>query len=122
MNTALNHIQDWPELSREAKWSASALAKKCGVSVRALERYFRGQFAECPRTWLAEQRQRRAIELLRDGSTVKEVAGQLGYKNQHHFSREFKKQTGHPPCQLLPPAQFPAKTAGMSHLDTQCRV
>lgn len=102
MNTALNHIQDWPELSCEAKWSASALAKKCGVSLRTLERHFREQFAECPRIWLAGQRQRLAIELLRDGSTVKEVAGQLGYKNQHHFSREFKRHIGHPPSQSSP--------------------
>lgn len=122
MNLKLKCVENWPDLAQRANWSAAALAKQCGVSVRTLERQFLERFDECPRVWLAKHRQLRAIELLRDGSTVKEVAGQLDYKNQHHFSREFKRHVGHPPSQLLPPAQFAAKTAGMSHLDTKCRV
>jgi len=49
---------------------------------------------------MAEQRHQRALELLCVGSTVKEVAGCLGYKTQHHFSSEFKKQTGWPPSKI----------------------
>jgi hypothetical protein len=39
MNSTLNHTQDWDELAGEANWSASALAKKCSVTV-TLESYF----------------------------------------------------------------------------------
>jgi transcriptional regulator GlxA family with amidase domain len=99
MNTKLRlkHIQNWPELAREAKWSVSALAKKCGVSVRTLERFYLKEIGKCPKAWLSEQRQRRAIELLRGGSSVKETAAYLGYKHATHFSREFKEHRGHSP-------------------------
>lgn len=99
MNSKLSYAQDWQQLAHEAKWSAAALAKKCGVSVRTLERYFLRQMGKSPKAWLTTQRQRRAIGLLRDGSRVKEVAGLLSYRPQH-FSRDFKKHNGRPPSQL----------------------
>jgi AraC-like DNA-binding protein len=73
------------------------LAKQCDVSVRTLERYFHEKVGMCPHAWLFDQRQRSAIELLRDGNSVKETAVILDYKHATHFSREFKKRWGHPP-------------------------
>ena len=113
----LNYVKNWSELAKQVKWSTSTLAKQCGVSVRTLERYFLKEIGKCPKSWLAEQRQHQALELLHEGSTVKEVANQLGFKNQHHFSREFKKKSGYPPSHLLTSAQ-----REMSRLDTRCRV
>ena len=101
MNTKLNHIQNWTERAWQAKWSASALAKECGVTIRTLERFFLKKFSKSPRLWLAEQRQKQAIKLLHNGSTVKEIANHLDYKTQHHFSREFKKSSGYPPSQFV---------------------
>ncbi|MEI8288538.1 MAG: helix-turn-helix transcriptional regulator [Verrucomicrobiota bacterium] len=98
-NPRLKHIQNWPELAREAKWSASALAERCGVSVRTLHRYFLRHMGKNTKTWLDEQRQHDALELLRDGSTVKETATYLGYKEPNSFSRHYKSQTGTCPSQ-----------------------
>jgi len=100
MNSELNHIQNWTDLAKETNWSASALATKCGVSVRTLERHFLRQTGKSPKTWLTDERMRRAAELLQDDSSVKEVATRLGFTNQQHFSREFKRQKGCPPSQL----------------------
>jgi AraC-like DNA-binding protein len=97
MNSRLHHIQNWPELAGRAEWSAALLAKQCKVSARTLERFFHEMMGVCPRVWLFEQRQRQALELLRDGSSVKETAIMLGYKSPTHFSRDFKKQFGHSP-------------------------
>jgi transcriptional regulator GlxA family with amidase domain len=94
MNTRLNHIQNWPELARQAKWSAAALAKKCGVSVRTLHRFFLEQMGKNSKNWLAEQRQRQAFELLRDGSSIKETAYCLGYRQSTNFSRGYKNHWG----------------------------
>ena len=103
MNKApLTHINQWPKLAQEAKWSASALAKMCGFSKDTLRRYFLKQTNKTPRVWLAEQRQHQAIELLRDGSTVKETATCLGYKQQTNFTRAFKEFWGVCPS-LQPP-------------------
>ncbi len=91
MNSRLNHVQDWLSLAKQANWSVTRFAKQCGVSVRTLERYFEETFRETPKAWLREQRQQLAIELLRDGNSVKETAAELGYNHATHFSREFKK-------------------------------
>jgi AraC-like DNA-binding protein len=94
MSHRLHQIQNWPELSRQANWSATLLAKNCRVSVRTLEYYFRENFGVCPLAWLFERRQQLGLELLSDGSSVKETATVLGYDQPTHFSRDFKKQWG----------------------------
>jgi AraC-like DNA-binding protein len=90
----LYRIQNWPQLAHEAKYSVSALAHVCGISVRVLERFFLVAFGCEPRQWLKELRLQRAIEILRDGSNVNETADRLGYHDRSHFSREFKKHYG----------------------------
>jgi AraC family transcriptional activator FtrA len=102
MNTKLNNIQNWPELARQAKWSASALAKLCGVSVRTLHRHFLQHMGKNTKAWLDEQRQHNARELLCDGSSIKETSACLGYKSQSNFSRHYKHQTGICPSQQPP--------------------
>ena len=94
--TKLKHIQihDWPERARQANWSAAALAKLCGVSTNTLRRHFIQQMRKTPGAWLAEQRQHNAIELLCDGSSIKETAAFLGYKQQTNFTRKFKEFWG----------------------------
>ncbi len=103
MNTRLHQIQNWPELAQAVGWSAAALAKKCGVSVRTRQRHFRKHMGKSPKAWITEQRRRRAVELLRDGSSVKETATSLGDKHAISVAREFVKQSGHYPTGHLPP-------------------
>ena len=99
VNGRLHQIQNWSELAQRTNWSAAALAKECGISVRTLERHFLKAMGKCPVTWLCEQRQSRAVELLQDGCNVKKTATLLGYKYATHFSREFKKHWGHAPTE-----------------------
>ena len=102
MNTRLNHIQNWLELAQQANWSAAVLAKKCGVSVRTLHRHFLKQMGKNTKSWLAEQRQCHALELLRDGSSIKETSSCLGYKQPSNFTRKYKHHWGI--CPSLQPA------------------
>ncbi|HTB84246.1 MAG TPA: helix-turn-helix transcriptional regulator [Candidatus Sulfotelmatobacter sp.] len=100
MSHKLKQIQHWPELARQANWSATALAKQCGVSGEILRQHFAKYMGRPPGAWLSEQRQRLALELLRDGSSIKETAACLGYKQQTNFTRKFKKFWG--TCPSLP--------------------
>jgi AraC-like DNA-binding protein len=100
MNYKLNNEQDWRELARQANWSVSKLAACCGVSERTLRRYFLETLGHAPKAWLSAQRQKQAVELLRDGTSVKETAAQLGYQHTGTFSREFKKQCGRCPFEM----------------------
>jgi len=103
MNTNLNNIENWPELAREAKWSASGLARKSGVSLRTLERHLLKHMGQNPRTWLTKQRQECAVGLLRNGNSVKEVAERVGYRHASTFSREFTRHSGCRPKEMMPP-------------------
>lgn len=100
INSRLKHIQNWTELAREAEWSVSALAKLCGVYGETLRQYFLKHMGGSPGAWLAEQRQHYALELLRGGSSIKETAACLGYKQQTNFTRRFKEHWG--ACPSLP--------------------
>jgi len=112
MNTHLHHIQNWPKLAQEANWSAAALAKKCGVSVRTLHRHFLKQLGKNTKAWLAEQRQRHALELLSAGSSIKETASCLGYRQPTNFTRKFKKYWGVCPSLQTPVQPAPRQSAG----------
>jgi len=101
MNTRLDQIKDWPERARLANYSASMLAKHCGVSLRTLERYFTKEIGESIKKWLAKQRQIRAAEVLKKFLRVKEAALHLGYKHTDHFSRDFKAHWGCCPTEML---------------------
>ena len=101
----LQRIQNWPQLAHEAGYSVKALAENCGVSVRALEMFFSATKRESPCRWIKRLRMQMAIELLRDGSSVKETTNRLGYQDHSHFSRDFKKHHG------LTPKRFARPTA-----------
>jgi AraC-like DNA-binding protein len=107
MNLKLNHIKNWSELARQAEWSVTKLAKLCGVSPDTLRRFFLKQKGETTKALLAEQRQHQAIELLRDGSSIKEIASCLGYKQQTNFTRKFKEFWGE--CPSLPQPEKPRR-------------
>jgi AraC-like DNA-binding protein len=98
MNKQLHQIRNWPELAPAAGYRSKTLAGLCKVSVRQLERFFVGKFNKSPHCWLREARLGRAVELLRDGSSVKETAALLGYKAVAHFTRDFKKWSGMSPA------------------------
>lgn len=100
MNSLMHQIQNWPELAKETNWHAAALAKKCGVSVRTLERYLLKQMGKSPKAWLAEQRQLQAFELLGNGLSVKEAATSLGYAHATQFSHNFKRYWGKSPTHI----------------------
>jgi AraC family transcriptional activator FtrA len=115
MNYKLNNNQDWLELARHANWSVSKLAARCGVSERTLRRYFIRHLGQPPKTWLSEQRQRHGYELLCNGSSVKETAACLGYKQSTNFTRKYKNHWG-----ICPSVQL-VKTAvpSVSRLDVR---
>jgi AraC-like DNA-binding protein len=104
MPTPLIEIKNWAELAQQAKWSASALARQCGVAERTLRRHFLKFLGTPPKTWLEEHRLQTALKLLCGGSSAKETAAHLGYKQQSSLTRICKKKTG------IGPSKQPRKT------------
>lgn len=77
------------------------LVSCCNVSKQQVIRYFKAAFNTTPINYVLEYKVSKARELLlfQPQLTVKEIAAELGFDNQHYFSRIFKKITGETPSQ-----------------------
>lgn len=82
--------QRWEELAEAVNFNAGELARRCGISIRQLQRDFRRCLGRSPQDWLNEQRIKAAQKPLLAGETVKKVAYDLGFKQPSHFCRQFK--------------------------------
>lgn len=73
------------------------LAQMSGFSLNHFTRVFKQQMKITPSEYIFKQRMARAKQLLTSSKKAKEVAEQVGYKDEHYFSRAFKKAEGVPP-------------------------
>ena len=74
------------------------VARRLATSRRQLQR----SFAECGntsfRSYVAEVRMQRALELLQSGSlAVRDVASSVGYRQPAQFAKTFRRHHGAPP-------------------------
>ncbi|KXF82298.1 AraC family transcriptional regulator [Enterovibrio coralii] len=68
------------------------LASEAGMSRYQLLRAFKGQFGLPPNAYLMDEKIKRAKVLLKAGKGIADVAFQLGFSDQAHFQRQFKKK------------------------------
>ena len=79
--------------------SLDDLAKHCHLSKQQLIRYFKTAFQTTPVAYITEYKIARAKDLLFNQPylTIKEISDELGFDNQHYFTRVFIKTTGETP-------------------------
>lgn len=66
------------------------LAELCSMSVRALERHFRSTYWVTPHAYVRQLRVRMSCgRLVFSQKTFAEVASEIGFADQSHFTREF---------------------------------
>lgn len=70
------------------------LAQIAGYSINHFTRTFKHLMKMTPTEYFLQQRIRLAKQLLFSPVKIKEVAQQVGYKDEHYFSRAFKKEAG----------------------------
>jgi AraC-like DNA-binding protein len=75
------------------------VADACGLTVRTLERRFRQHVGVSPKWVLARYRLHEAAEQLRaaEPPSLAHLATELGYADQAHFTRDFRRVVGRPP-------------------------
>ncbi len=78
--------------------SAGAIAAKLGVSVRTLTKRCQEVVGRPPGRAFTHYKMEYAARILRQSATpIKELSHRLGFQNQYHFSRVFRRHLGTPP-------------------------
>jgi AraC-like DNA-binding protein len=82
-----------------------AVARRLATSRRQLQRAFAETAGVSFRTFVAQVRMRKALELLRRGEMpVREVANAVGYRQPAQFAKTFRRHHGAPPSSFRGPS------------------
>jgi len=86
----------------------NTLAELCNISKQQLIRYFNDSLNTTPIKYITDYKISRAKDLLCNHPhlTIKEIAAELGFDNQHYFSRVFTKSTGESPTNYKSKAEY----------------
>ncbi len=78
--------------------TVEALRARAGMHLREMQRWFRDAVGVSPKWVIQRYRLHEALSALEGGgASVARVAAELGYSNQAHFARDFKRLVGVPP-------------------------
>jgi AraC family transcriptional regulator len=95
---AVEYIQD----QLDADLTVSGIAQAVGMSPDHFTRLFKKSTGQTPYEYVVEARVRKAKELLTTGKfTISEAAYHVGFVDQSHLTRHFKRVFGLPPRRLL---------------------
>src|SRR6218665_779722 len=76
------------------------LAELCGLSLWRFARVFRERVGTSPARYVNQRRIEQAQALLNQGLPAARVATEVGFYDQSHLNRRFKRQCGMTPGQL----------------------
>jgi len=96
----INGAKDFINNNYQLCISINDIANSVGVSPNYLANIFNEVESSSPKKYLTKVRMEKACLLLKTGGyKIKEVGSMVGYKNQLHFSGEFKKNIGVSPLE-----------------------
>jgi AraC-like DNA-binding protein len=94
----LNWITSFMSLHLSEPLSVSDMAAHAGLSASRFSQVFRDRFGRPPHQFLLHLRIQRAQDLLHHTSlTMREISGQCGFSDVHHFAKTFKRLSGQTP-------------------------
>lgn len=97
VNRLVTWLGDHPEVTR-----VDELAREADLSERSLQRLVEQRIGLSPKWLLQRRRLHDAVEALKAGrGTLAEVAADLGYADQAHFTHDFRTVTGMTPGEYL---------------------
>jgi len=94
-------VQDYIQSHYADDIALDDLAKVAGLSPYHLARVFKAQVGLAPHQYLIQVRIQRAKGLLASGMSISDVAYAVGFADQSHLSKWFKRVMGVPPGQFV---------------------
>ena len=92
--TSLARARDYLAAHCAENVSLHELSALTQLSPFAFLRGFSRAYGLPPHAWLVQERVRRSTVLLRMGRSLTAVASELGFSDQSHFTRHFKRMLG----------------------------
>ncbi len=89
---SLTAVRDLIHAQAESPLSLEQLAQASGLDGFQLIRKFKQAFGQTPYAYQIDLRLNMAKQLLKQGALLSDVAHQLGFADQAHFQRQFKKR------------------------------
>jgi AraC-like DNA-binding protein len=80
--------------------SLDRLALNCNLSKYHFLRVFKKEIGLTPHSFIINERLNRANNLIKNGKTISEASLLVGFNDQSHFTRNFKKYFGYTPTLL----------------------
>ena len=100
MNPKAQAVFEFMEANFHRKLRISELARSVYLSHSRLDYLFRMEFGMSPSQYLKLLRMQKACELLKTSlQSIKQIASMVGYNDDSHFMRDFKKTYGVTPTQ-----------------------
>ncbi|MCK6264207.1 AraC family transcriptional regulator [Vibrio sp. ZSDE26] len=88
----LHHVREMLLDNMDHTVQLDDLADEVGLSRYQLLRAFKNQYGLPPHAYLMDEKIKRSKKLLKSGQDISSVALQLGFSDQAHFQRQFKKK------------------------------
>ena len=113
-----HHLRDHLLTNREGYISLARLAAEHEISVSYLQKLFKQVYGVPIYRYIKEYRlEQAAVELVRSGKSVTEIAQQAGYDNASKFSESFKKRYGKTPSRYRADAKKKAKQSSETKME-----
>lgn len=97
---SLNTLKDYLMANLDQSVRLESLSELCQLSPTQFQRHFKAQTGMTPYAWFARLRLEQGMKLLQAGQCGTEVAHQIGFYDQAHFSKAFKQTYGVSPSQV----------------------
>jgi AraC-like DNA-binding protein len=91
---AVRNVREYLDANTRRNVALDDLAEMSGLSPFHLIRVFRNELGLTPHAYFEQVRVHRARRLLKKGSPIARVAADLGFTDQSHLHRHFKRLTG----------------------------
>ncbi|EPN4956496.1 MULTISPECIES: AraC family transcriptional regulator [Vibrio] len=97
---SLHTLKDYLMANLDQTVRLDALSELCQLSPTQFQRHFKAQTGMTPYAWFARLRLEQGMKLLQAGWCGTDVAYQVGFYDQAHFSKAFKQTYGVSPSQV----------------------
>ncbi|BCN25463.1 AraC family transcriptional regulator [Vibrio alfacsensis] len=99
-NQSLGTLKDYLMANLDQAVRLDSLSDLCQLSPTQFQRHFKAQTGMTPYAWFARLRLEQGMKLLQAGQCGTDVAHQIGFYDQAHFSKAFKQTYGVSPSQV----------------------